>query len=958
MSLTLNTGGTVSASYVSGSGGTDLVFRYTVATGNFDADGVSIGSAVIANGGTLRDPSGNNAALTLNNVASTTGVKVDAVSPQLTSILRKTPATQFNSSSTVVYEVTFSEAVQNLTPNMFAATAVNGSTVVGSVTSLSGGPSVYDVTVTVASGTGDFRLDIISDTSSQLGANSPATNYLTGYSVQTLAIDSADALYVPDYNVIYKAIAPETATNYAWVNGYFTASALDSAGNLYLVDQWSYEVIKVEPNGSSYTYAYGFNYPQDVVCDASGNLYVTDMYDNDVKIVSPGGSVSTFAYGFNSPAGIAIDSDGNLFVSNTGDYSVSKVTPAGVVSTFASNVGYGYGLTCDAAGNVYMADNDTRTVIRISADGSTVTTISGSGLSNPYDVAIDSTGRLYVTDTNMGAVLLIDLAKLKDTAGNLLTGLPYTSGQLYTQTTNPFVTGVSSSSANTNYKIGDVVNIEVSFSASVTVNTTGGTPTILLETGTTDRTASYVSGSGSATLTFNYTVQSGDLSADLDYASTAALSLNGGTIKGTTGSLDALLTLPDIGNAQSLAAQKAIVVNGVRPTASIVVSDSALSVGETSLVTITFSQAVTGFTNADLSVVNGTLTTVATSDSITWTASFTPAAGVEDSSNAITLASTGVTNAAGNTGTGTTDSNNFAIDTLPPSAPGAFAAVASTNTISLNWTNPTAGDFASITIRRSTTGYPTSVADGTAVASNVTSTTFQQTGLADGTYYYSAFARDNSGNTSSAAHTTATVDTIPPVAPSAPDLATASDSGSSNTDNITNVTTPTFTGTAEADSTIELFRGGSTSLGTTTANSSGIWSLTLGTALAQGTYSITAKATDAAGNTGVASNALSVTIDTTASSAPALAAITNDTGTSNTDRITSDTTLILSGTGAANETVTVFRNTVQIGTAATNVSGIWSFDYTSTTLAAGTHPSPRTPPTSLATSAPSPPPSS
>ena len=45
--------------------------------------------------------------------------------------------------------------------------------------------------------------------------------------------------------------------------------------------------------------------------------------------------------------------------------------------------------------------------------------------------------------------------------------------------------------------------------------------------------------------------------------------------------------------------------------------------------------------------------------------------------------------------------------------------------------------------------------------------------------------------------------------------------------------TPTFTGTAEVDSTVELFRGGTTSLGMTTADGSGDWSFTVGSALAR-----------------------------------------------------------------------------------------------------------------------------
>jgi trimeric autotransporter adhesin len=106
-----------------------------------------------------------------------------------------------------------------------------------------------------------------------------------------------------------------------------------------------------------------------------------------------------------------------------------------------------------------------------------------------------------------------------------------------------------------------------------------------------------------------------------------------------------------------------------RPTATIVVADTALAVGETSLVTITFSEAVTGFANADLTIANGTLSAVSSSDGgVTWTATFTPTAAVTDPTNLITLDNTGVQDAAGNAGTGTTDSNNYAIDAARPTA--------------------------------------------------------------------------------------------------------------------------------------------------------------------------------------------------------------------------------------------------------------------------------------------------
>lgn len=97
---------------------------------------------------------------------------------------------------------------------------------------------------------------------------------------------------------------------------------------------------------------------------------------------------------------------------------------------------------------------------------------------------------------------------------------------------------------------------------------------------------------------------------------------------------------------------------------SIVVNDTELLAGETSLFTVTFSEAVTGFDNADLTVPNGTLTTVTSMDGgITWTATLTPAADTYEADNIITLNYTGVSDAAGNTGTGTVASNTYTVRT-------------------------------------------------------------------------------------------------------------------------------------------------------------------------------------------------------------------------------------------------------------------------------------------------------
>src|SRR5439155_482711 len=88
---------------------------------------------------------------------------------------------------------------------------------------------------------------------------------------------------------------------------------------------------------------------------------------------------------------------------------------------------------------------------------------------------------------------------------------------------------------------GTVVPFTINFSEAVTVNTSGGTPTLALSNGAT---ATYVSGSGTSALVFNYTVGatgSGQDTADLATATINALVLNGGTIKDGAGN-NAVLT--------------------------------------------------------------------------------------------------------------------------------------------------------------------------------------------------------------------------------------------------------------------------------------------------------------------------------------------------------------------------------------------------------------------------------
>ncbi|MCE7860399.1 MAG: lamin tail domain-containing protein, partial [Chloroflexi bacterium CFX2] len=111
---------------------------------------------------------------------------------------------------------------------------------------------------------------------------------------------------------------------------------------------------------------------------------------------------------------------------------------------------------------------------------------------------------------------------------------------------------------------GLVIDIQLTFSNIVTVT---GSPTLSIETGLTDRPAVYAGGSGTNTLTFNYTIQPGDNTNDLDYAGYNALSLNGGTIVGASG--DATLILPKPGTTGTLSATRNIQIDNTSVTPAL-----------------------------------------------------------------------------------------------------------------------------------------------------------------------------------------------------------------------------------------------------------------------------------------------------------------------------------------------------------------------------------------------------
>lgn len=124
------------------------------------------------------------------------------------------------------------------------------------------------------------------------------------------------------------------------------------------------------------------------------------------------------------------------------------------------------------------------------------------------------------------------------------------------------ITNVTSDPTKATYTFGQTVPINVKFTKPVTVDLGGSSsgPTLELETGATNRLAAYAEGSGTDTLTFNYTVQECDSAEDLEYASADALSANGSIVSAGQG-FTVSLTLPEIG-VTSLGANCDITIQG------------------------------------------------------------------------------------------------------------------------------------------------------------------------------------------------------------------------------------------------------------------------------------------------------------------------------------------------------------------------------------------------------------
>ena len=120
------------------------------------------------------------------------------------------------------------------------------------------------------------------------------------------------------------------------------------------------------------------------------------------------------------------------------------------------------------------------------------------------------------------------------------------------------------------------------------------------------------------------------------------------------------------GNVSPASAGLTITIDNTAPAlaSSIIISDTVLQIGDTATVAFTFTEQVSGFTTADVTVANGILSNLTTGNGgITWHATLTPNAGVTAAVNNLVLNNTGYTDLAGNAGVGSSNSPNYVVDT-------------------------------------------------------------------------------------------------------------------------------------------------------------------------------------------------------------------------------------------------------------------------------------------------------
>ncbi len=208
------------------------------------------------------------------------------------------------------------------------------------------------------------------------------------------------------------------------------------------------------------------NTPVGLSFDAAHNLYIADSAFNRIREVT-GGKITTVAgngtaawagdgglatgANLSAPYKAVFDSSGNMYIADLANQVVRMVSKStGNISTFAGqNCCYGFagdggaatgavlnhpfGLAFDSSGNLYIADSNNQR-IRMVTPGGTITTVAGNGnqgfagdggpatkaqLNEPFGIAFDPSGNLFIADSGNNRIrVLMTNGNIATVAGN------------------------------------------------------------------------------------------------------------------------------------------------------------------------------------------------------------------------------------------------------------------------------------------------------------------------------------------------------------------------------------------------------------------------------------------------------------------------------------------------------------------------------------------------------------
>ena len=620
------------ATYVSGTGTSALVFRYTVIANDQDVDGIAVGSSIALNGGTIKKASSTeDLNLQLNNVGITTAVLVDAVAPTVVSINRQTPSGALTNASSLIYRVTFSEAVAGVSTSAFALTATG--TAAGTIASVSSATgTTIDVTVNTVTGDGTLRLDLKASGTgiTDVPGNPISGGFTTG---QTYTIDKTAPTVVSinrqtpstattnSSTLVYRVIFSENVNGVSASSFSLTATGT-AAGTIASVSSATGTTIDVTVN----------------TVTGDGTLRL-DLKSTGTGITDDAGNATTV--GFTTGQTYTIDKTAPTVV------SINRQTPSSATTNsstlvyrvnFSENVNgvsassFSLTATGTAAGTIASVSSSTGTTIDV-----TVNTVTGNG-----------TLRLDLKSSGTG---------ITDDVGNAPT-VGFIAGQTYTiDKTAPTVVSINRQTPSTATTNSATLVYRVTFSENV--NGVSASSFSLTATGTATGTIASVSTATGTTIDVTVNSVTGDGTLRLDLKSTG------------TGITDDAGNAPTVGftTGQTYTIDKTAptVVSINRQTPSTATTNSA-----TLVYRVTFSENVNGVSATSFSLTStgtaaGTIASVSSATGTTIDVTVNTVTGDGTLRLDLKTTGTGITDDAGNAPTvGFTAGQTYTIDKTAP----------------------------------------------------------------------------------------------------------------------------------------------------------------------------------------------------------------------------------------------------------------------------------------------------